>query len=170
MSSYNRTTRECLVRQLRPELHQAIRDYFQEQQLGDPEAEALICCETISRKKPAGRLASFLDGAGDVTVYTGMLLTPQRLIWVRSASGSDVVLTVADLKDIRVRAYTSPLTRDTGLEVFGFIGNSRGRVRGYIGMGPEAAAQKFCEAVVQAVETVNPPVKRGLPRWLRFGR
>lgn len=74
------------------------------------------------------------------------------------------------MKEIRVKAYTSGLTRDSGLEVFGFIGDSKGRVRGYIGMGPETAAQKFCEIVTQAVETVNPPVKRKLPRWLTFGR
>jgi hypothetical protein len=170
MSTYDRTTRECLVSELRPALHQAIRDYFQEQQLGDPETETLICCETTSTKKSAGRLASWLDGEGDTAVYTGMLLTPQRLIWVRSADDSGVVLTAADLKEIRVRAYASLLTHDAGLEVFGFIGDSKGRVRGYIGMGPEPAAQKFCEAVVQAVETVNPLVKRKLPRWLTGDR
>ena len=166
MSAYTRTTRECPVSLLRPELYQAIRDYFQEQQLGDPEAEALMCCETISTKKSAGRLASWLDGEGDATVYTGILLTSRQLIWVRSAGGSGVVLTAADLKEVRVRAYASPLTRDAGLEVFGVIGDAKGRVRGYIGMGPEAAAQKFCEAVIQAVEVVNPPAKRRLPRWL----
>jgi hypothetical protein len=170
MSTYDRTTRECLVSQLRPELHQAIRDYFQEQQLGDPEIDTILCCETTSRKQTAGRLAVWLDGEGDATVYTGMLLTPQRLIWVRSADDSGVMVTAADLKEIRVRAYTSPLARDTGLEVFGFIGDSKGRVRGYIGMGPEPAAQKFCEAVAQAIETVNPQVKRKLPRWLTGGR
>ncbi|MBN2392867.1 MAG: hypothetical protein JXR84_19200 [Anaerolineae bacterium] len=166
MSSYNRTTRECSVSQLRPELYQAIQDYFQAQQLGDPKTEVLMCCETTSQKKDAGRLASWLDGEGDTTVYTGMLLTSQRLIWVRSTEASDMVLNAANLKEIRVRAYTSPLARDSGLEVFGFIGNSKGRVRGYIGMGPESAAQKFCEAVVQAVETLNPPVKRRLFGWL----
>jgi hypothetical protein len=170
MSPYNRTTRECLVSELRPELYRAIQDHFQEQQWGDPETETRICCETISTKERAGRLPSWLDGEGDATVYTGMLLTSQQLIWVRIADDSGVVLTAADLKEIRVKAYTSPLTRDAGLEVYGFIGDSKGRVRGYIGMGPELAAQKFCEAVVQAVETVNPSAKRGLPRWLKFGR
>lgn len=166
MSTYHRTTSECRVNELRPVLSQAIRDYFQAQQLGDPETEVLMCCETTSRKKDAGRLASWLEGESAATVYTGMLLTPQQLIWVRATDDSGVVLTAADLKDIRVRAYTSALTRDAGLEVFGVIGDSKGRVRGYIGMGPEAAAQKFCEAVIQAIEAVNPPVKRKLPRWL----
>ncbi len=166
MSTYDRTTRECLVNELRPELYQAVQDYFRAQQLGDPETEAIICCETTSTKKRAGRLASWLGGEGDATVYTGMLLTARRLIWVRSGDGSAVVLTAADLKEIRVRAYASPLTGDTGLEVYGFIGDSKGRVRGYIGMGPGAAAQKFCEAAVQAVAAANPPAKRRLFGWL----
>lgn len=170
MSSYSRTTRECLVSELRPELYQTIQDYFQEQQLGDPETEDIICCETVSTKKRTDRLASWLDGEEGNIIYAGMLLTPQHLIWVRSASGSGVVLNTADLKEIRVRAYSSWLTRDAGLEIFGIIGDSRGRIRGYIGMGPEAAAQKFCEAVIQAVEAVNPPVKRKLPRWLMGDR
>lgn len=170
MSTYTRTTRTCLPSQLRPELYQAIHDYFQGQQLGDPETESVICCETVSRKKDAGRLASWLEGEGAAIIYTAMLLTAQQLIWVRSADGSGVVLTAADLKEIRVKAYASPLTRDAGLEVFGVIGDSRGRMRGYIGMGPEAAAQKFCDAVIHAVEALNPPVKRKLPRWLTFDR
>ncbi|MEJ5309791.1 MAG: hypothetical protein WHX52_08465 [Anaerolineae bacterium] len=170
MSTYHRTTRECRVSELRPVLSQAIRDYFQARQLGDPEIEVLMCCETTSTKQAAGRLISWLEGESAATVYIGMLLTPQQLIWVRATDDSGVVLTAADLKDIRVRAYTSVLTRDAGLEVFGVIGDSRGRVRGYIGMGPEAAAQKFCEAVIRAVEAVNPPVKRTLPKWLTFDR
>lgn len=170
MSRYHRTTRECPVSELRPELYQAIRDYFQAQQWGAPATEVLMCCETTSTKQPAGRLAAWLEGGDAATVYTGMVLTPQRLIWVRDADNAGAVLTAADLKQIRVKAYASPLTGDAGLEVFGVIGDVRGRVRGYVGMGPEAAAQKFCEAVIQAVDAVNPPVKRKLPRWLSFGR
>jgi hypothetical protein len=47
------------------------------------------------------------------------------------------------------------------MEVSGYIGDSKGRVRGYIGMGPEPAAQKFCEQVQQAIEKVTPkPAKK----------
>ena len=45
MSNYNRTMRECSVRQLHPELRQAIRSHFQEHKLGDPETEPVMCCE-----------------------------------------------------------------------------------------------------------------------------
>jgi hypothetical protein len=86
MSDYNRTTRECLVNQLHPELRQAIRRYFEEHELGNLEAETIMCCETISEKKNPGRLASFLKDASDTTIHMGMLLTSQMLIWVRKGT------------------------------------------------------------------------------------
>jgi hypothetical protein len=75
MSDYYRTTRECSVRQLHPELRQAIRNYFQEHNLGDLDAETISCCETISEKKVTGRLISWLNDNSDTTIHTGILLT-----------------------------------------------------------------------------------------------
>ena len=166
MSDYNRTTRECSVSQLHPELRQAIRSYFQEHELGDPQAETLMCCETISEKKNAGGLVSWLNGELDTTIHTGMLLTSQWLIWVRSGDKSGTLLAAADLKQISVKAYTSILTQDTGLEVSGYIEDSKGLMRGYIGMGSELAAQKFCDEVKQAITKANPPTKKSWPKWL----
>lgn len=169
MSDYQRTTRECSVKQLHPELFQAVRNYFQENKLGDMEAETLLCCETVSKKKSAGRLASLLKGESDTTIYAGMLLTSQRLIWVRNGDQSGTLLTAAKLKEIQVRAYASMFAKDTGLEIFGYIEGSKSRVRGYVGMGAELAAQKFCEEVRQAIDKVNPPTKKrkGWARWLK---
>ncbi len=166
MSEYIRTTRECSVKQLRPELLQAIQDYFFEHRLGSLEAETLMCCETISRKKSAGKMAAWLSGASDTTVYTGMLLTSEWLIWIHSGDQSGMLLNAANLKQIRAEFYTSPLTKDTGLEIAGYIGDAKSRIRGYIGMGAEPAARKFCEEVIQAINKINPPTKKGLFRWL----
>lgn len=167
MSDYNRTTRECPVSQLHPELLRAIQSYFMEHQLGDLETETLLCCETVSTKKDFGKLAALLKGALDTTIHMGMLLTSQQLIWVRKGDRSGILLTAANLKDIQVRAYSSILTKDTGLEIFGYIGDSNGNVRGYVGMGAEADAQKFCEEVRKAVANVQPPpAPKNLPKWL----
>ena len=58
------------------------------------------------------------------------------------------------------------LTKETGLEIHGKIGESKGRVRGYLGMGSESVAQKFVEAVVDKINEVNPPSKKkGIARW-----
>lgn len=166
MSDYNRTTRECSVHQLHPELRKAIQSYFQEHQLGDLEAETLMCCETVSEKKDFGRVTSFLKGGLDTTIHTGMLLTSQWLIWVRKGDQSGMVLNAANLKEIQVKAYASIFAQDAGLEILGYIGDPRKPVQGYIGMGTELAAQKFCEEVQKAITTINPPSPRKLPKWL----
>lgn len=167
MSDYTRTTRECPVTRLRSELLQAARDYFQAHELGDLEAETLMCCETVSRKKATGRLAAWLKGEMDTIIYTGTLLTSQWLIWVRSGDRSGNLLTAANLKDIQVEVFTSRLTRDSGLQVRGYLEDSKSRIQGYIGMGPEPATSKFCEQVQQAIAKVNPPPSPNrLPAWL----
>lgn len=160
MSEFSRTTKECLVSQLHPELYQAIQLYTRQHELGDIEAETLICCETVSQKKSQRRLPAWLGEQNDTIVYTGMLLTPQWLIWVRSGDDSGVSLNAARLADIRVKVYTSLLTQDGGLEISGYFGNMAGQVRGYIGLGDGPAAEKFCAAVREEVAKVNPPVRR----------
>lgn len=166
MSDYNRATRECSVNQLHPELRQAIRAYFQEHELGNLEAETLMCCETISEKKNFGNLGALLKGPQETTIHMGMVLTSQWLIWVRKGDQSGAVLTSASLKEIQVRDYASIFAPDTGLEILGYIGHAKQQVRGYIGMGSEPAAQKFCEEVQKAITAANPPPPRKLPKWL----
>jgi len=56
MGDYTRSTRECSVGQVRPELHLALEEYFQKNSLGNLEAETLLCCETVSEKKESGWL------------------------------------------------------------------------------------------------------------------
>jgi hypothetical protein len=162
MSEYIRTTRECSVRQLHPELLQAIGNYFQEHKLGALEAETLLCCETLSKKKSVGKITSWLSGNLDTTIYTGMLLTSQWLIWVHYGDQSGTRLNAADLKQIRAEFYTSPLTKDAGLEIVGYIEDAKTRVRGYVGMGADPVARKFCDEVKQAITRENPPTQKGL--------
>ena len=166
MSEYNRTTGECRVSQLHPEVVQALRNFFQQQQLGDLEAETLRCCETTSRKKNSNGLFSRWNASQETTVHTAILLTSQWLIWVRKGPESGTQLTAARLNQISVREYKSLFTSDTGLEVSGYIEGSKSPVRGYIGMGPESATQKFCDEVRQAIDRVNPPVQKIWPKWL----
>ncbi|HMB21916.1 MAG: hypothetical protein ACM33V_01960 [Chloroflexota bacterium] len=167
MSEYTRTTHECSVSQLRPELLRAVQEYFQEQRLGDLKSEALLCCETISTRKETGQLVSWLSGKLDTTIHTGMLLTSDRLIWVHHGDLSGTRLNAANLEQIRARFYIAPFTKDASLEIVGYIGDAKIRMRGYIGMGAEPATQKFCEEVRQAIDKVNPPTKKGLFGWLR---
>jgi hypothetical protein len=165
MSEYNRTTQECVLSQLHPELLQAVQNYFREHESDDLQAETLLCCQTISRRKNSDKATSWLSDQPDATIHSGIVLTPQRLIWVQHGDRSGTRLNAADLNSIRAKYYTSTFMKDGGLEIIGYIGNSNSRVRGYIAMGIEPAVQKFCEAVKQATLKENPPPK-GWLKWL----
>ena len=165
MSEYIRTTRECSVTEFHPEILQAIQNYFQEHRLGNLQADVLICCETISRKKSTGKTISWLNGRPDTIIHTGMLLTSQWLIWVHHGDQSGTRSNAANLTQIQVEYYAYPLTKDAGLEIVGYISDTKARVRGYIGMGADLAAHEFCEAVKQEIIKVNPPTQRGLFGW-----
>ena len=165
MSEYIRTTRECSVSQLHPELLHALGKYFQEHELGDLEAETRLCCETVSRKRNAGKLISRMSGKPDTIIHTGMLLTDEQLIWVHFGDRSGTLLNAASLNKIGVGYYSSLFTKDVRLEILGYIGDSNARVRGYIGMGKDSAAQKFCEEVRQAILKANPPSSKNIFSW-----
>ena len=166
MSEYDRTTRECSVNQLHPEVFHALKTYFHEKNLGSLETETVLCCETISTRKSASGLYSLLSPSVDTTIYTGVILTSERLIWVRSGDTSGTMLSAANLNHIIVNTYKSMFVNDSGLEIIGYIGDSKLVVKGYVGMGPEPATQKFCDEVKQAIIRINPPKQKNLPKWM----
>lgn len=164
MSDYLRSTRECAVTQLRPELRRALEEYFQKHELG--EFEAVLCCQTVSEKKEPGWLDSLFGERAETPVYSAALLTATHLIWARSGPQTGTSVTAADLHFIRVKPHTSLLVRDNGLEISGLIGEPKANVTGYLGMGPEPAAVKFLEAVQGAIAQVNPESTRKWPSWM----
>jgi|WetSurMetagenome_2_1015567.scaffolds.fasta_scaffold1077480_1 hypothetical protein len=166
MSDYLRTTRECSVSELHPELIQAIQNYFQEHALGNIQSDILLCCETVSRKKNTSSMALWLDGRPDTTTYTGMVLTSKWLIWAHQGDHSETQVHAASLNEIQTEFYTPFLSKDAGLRIVGFVGDKNIRMRGYIGMENNQSAQKFCEEVQQAILKANPPVKNDLFKWL----
>jgi hypothetical protein len=145
MSDYIRTTRECPVSQLRPELFLAVRNYFLEHGLGDVETETLLCYEITSRKKETNRLISWLNNGLDATVHMGILFTSQWLVWVRSGDRSGILLSSAELGQISVRVHASLFTKEAGLEIAGHIEGSEGIMRGVIAVESLESAQKFCD-------------------------
>ncbi len=172
MSGYNRSTRECFFSHLRPELRKAIQDYVNEHQLGDIEKELLACCETTAERKDNNVISRLLAGDPDQFTYTALLATPAWLIWARSGASTGALVNSAQLKNIQVREYYSWLTKDAGLEVFGVITGTKTRVKGVIGMGPEPAAQKFRDILIEANKKANPMLS-GSPRrpfWEQWRR
>ena len=170
MGDYTRSTRECSVSQIQPELRRALEEYFQKNSLGELEAETLLCCETVSEKKESGWLAVWLGDKAEPLVYTAMLLTSTHLAWARGSQQTGVNVNTADLMFIRVKPFASLFIRDAGLEISGLLGNSKGIALGYVGMGPEPITQKFCDEVRQAIDKVNPPSARKWPAWMGGSR
>ena len=165
MSDYNRTTRECPVSKLRPELFLAVRNYFYEHKLGDLETEILLCYETTSTKKSTNKLMAWLNDGLDTTVHMAVLFTSEWLIWVRSGDRSGVQLSSAELKQLVVRVYVSLLARDAGLEIAGHIEGTKGIMRGAFAMESLSIAQKFCDEVILAINKLNPPSEKNISRW-----
>jgi hypothetical protein len=157
MGDYNRSTRECVFEQLRPEMVSAIRAHAEKYALSDLESNILMCCETTSEKKKKGFVASIffsslLGGDPDPVHYTGIFVTPKWLVWIHSGAKRGVHVSTAKLKDVSVSDFNSKLVDDTGLEVFGFIGGRAERVTAFIGLGAGSVAQRFSETVKRAIE------------------
>jgi hypothetical protein len=159
LSGYTRTTRTCPPSQIDPSLSQAVRECFQAHQLGDPDTETVLCCETISRRETPGKLVSILDGNPDADIHLAILLTADWLIWARHGDRTGTVVTGARLQVIKVKAFVRRRSNDMELELSGFMADTKEYVRGNLELGPDPAAQKFCEAVVAAILKAKPPSK-----------
>ena len=167
MSHYQRTTRECTLDQLQPELAHALRQYFQQHQLSNVEAEILMCCETSSTRTSTNQLDAWLnrDLATDTTL--ALLLTPERLIWALNSERSGVVVASARLLELRVKVFAPRGSGDFGLDLYGHMADTKVRTGGKLVMGPEEAAKRFCEAIGDAMQKLYPPEKkRNWPKWL----
>ena len=144
MPGYTRTTRICTVSQIHSSLAQAIREYYQAHQVGDP----------------PGKLVALLDGNPDTTIHLAILLSAEWLIWARNGDQTGIVVTGAKLQVIKAKAFVRKNTKDMELEITGFMADTKDYVRGNLELGPDPAAQKFCEAVVPAVSNARPPAKK----------
>ena len=166
MFDYTRTTRTCPVSQIHSSLSQAIREFFQTHQLGDPDTDMILCCETISTRPDPGKLVTWLDGNPDTNILLAILLTPEWLIWARNGDQTGTVVTGAKLQVIKVKAFVRRRSKDMELEVSGFMAGTREYMRGNLELGPDLAAQTFCDAVVPAVLKAAPPHHSKFPRWM----
>jgi len=121
-------------------------------ELGD---DVEICCETRSEVRSSGGVGAWLVGDPDPVHYTAVLLTSQWLIWARGGK-SETVAASAQLKGLKAGVLTTPKNHEIEMDVTGFFGNTRRRIRGILAFGDEPAAQKLCEAVLAAVARLNP--------------
>lgn len=150
MGDYLRTTRECTLDNLNPTLATALRTHIAKHALGDVEAAILLCCETTSTKQKKG-----LFGGKAEVILTGMLLTPQWLIWAAGPANQPPGVLSAKLRNIQVQDYEKSdlhkLVPDTGLNIAGLYTDTPTPGTNFIGLGPEPAAQKFRTMLQEAL-------------------
>jgi hypothetical protein len=150
MREYQRTTRECAFNDFQPEIRSAIRKYAEKHALGGIEANALMCAETVSEKIKQSFFSKIFGGA-NYAQNVSMLVTPERLVWCALDSRNNAIVSAARLSEIEICDFESNLmVEDSGLTVFGFINQSPQRVEAFLGLGAEAAAQKFSETLKAA--------------------
>jgi hypothetical protein len=142
MGDYLRITRETPLDSLNPSLLSAIRAHVEKYELGDIATSALMCCETTSTKHKKG-----LFGGKAETVLTGVILTPQWLIWATAKDDESPAVLSARLRDIQVQDYEKSgmhkMIPDTGLNVSGLRMDAVDLGSAFIGLGSEPAAEEF---------------------------
>ena len=153
MGEYLRSTREATLSNLNPALSAAMRTHIQKQSLGNIDSSILNCCETSSTKQKKG-----LFGGKPEVILTGILLTPQWLIWAAGKANEAPGVLSARLGDIHVQDYeTSDLYKlmaDTGLTISGLRTDGIALGSAFIGLGPEPAALKFRSMLKEALAKV----------------
>jgi hypothetical protein len=150
MGDYTRTTRECSIDSMRPELSAAVRAHVEKYNLGDILARPVMCIETASEKIKKG-----LFGKGG-TIYTGAVLTSGWLVWASAGDKTPIGVLSARLNQITVQDYAksdfAKLIADSGLSVHGLYTDTSEAATAFIGLEDNAVGKKFKEAVIAAVQ------------------
>lgn len=134
---------------MHPELASAIRIHIEKYALEVGELSALTCFETISTRQKKGLLRRKTE-----VVLTGILLTPQWLIWAAGKEHERLGTQSMRLSDIQVEDYEKStmynLVPDSGINILN-LPTANGLGTAFIGLGPEPASQKFRDALREAM-------------------
>ena len=93
--------------------------------------------DQIGEKK--GFVSSLMVGDPIRALHTRMLVRSTTLNRTRSGDKSDTVVATMRLMDIQVRVFESDLIEDHGMKDYGFVDDSKERVKAIIGLRPELA-------------------------------
>ena len=151
MGDYKRTTRECTLDTMRPELGAALRAHVEKYNLGDVLSQVTVCVETTSEKIKKG-----LFGGGE-TIYTAAVLTKDWLVWANCGTKVTPHAMSARLGQITVQDYATSsfakLIPDTGVNVNGLTTDSSEAGTTFIGLEENAAGRKFREVLIAAAQS-----------------
>ena len=150
MSEYLRTTQECTLDTMRPELATAIQAQMEKLSIDAADHSAATCFETISTKQKKG-----VFQRKSQVIVTGILLTPKWLIWATGKENEQPGVLSADLNDIQIEDYEKStmykLAQDSGINILN-IPTPTGLGTVFIGLGPGSASQKFRTSLREAIQ------------------
>jgi len=155
MGDYNRSTHEVTLANLSTETTGALNKHIELYNLGSILDDALICIEANSEKIKKG----LFSGPEAKTVKAIMILTPRWLLQVIKSDNEAAFARSAQLTDIVVTDYEkSPFYAkipDTGVEVTGRFTDTSESSMSFIGLGKDAAGEKFKKILIETVQNAK---------------
>ncbi len=154
MNAYTRTTRECTLGDLHPNLASAIRKHLEMYNLEDGVSSHLICCEITSTRRKTGLFAN-----GDETKITGMLVTTQLLVWTNGKKKGKFSVTSALLRNIDSHDFENSamyqVNPDSGINIAGRYTDVTIQGQSFIGLGTDSAGEKFRQVLQHAIQKAH---------------
>jgi hypothetical protein len=155
MGDYNRSTREVALADLSAEITGTLNKHIELYNLGSILEDALICVDANSEKIKKG----LFSGPGPKTMNNVVIVTPRWLLQVIKSDNDPAFARSAQLRDIAVMDYEkSPFFAripDNGMEVTGHFTDTSENSTSFIGLGKDAAGDKFKQVLIEAVQSAK---------------
>ena len=155
MGDYNRSTRELTFDNMPAGMSDALKAHIEQYNLGDVLSDVLICLETTSEKIKKGLFA----GPGPKLMKMDVILTKRWLFELRSEDGKTPYARSLRLANIVVEDYEKSsfykMLPDTGVHITGQATGATEGGMSFIGLGKDAAGDKFKQMLIQAVQDVK---------------
>ena len=152
MGDYKRSSRECNLEDLGEEVISAVNTHLDKYNLGPILNDTSICIEVTSEKIKKGLFA----GPGPRLTRMAVVLTPRWLVQVTKPDSDAAFARSARLENIVVIDYEkSPFYAripDNGVEVTGKFTDTIENSSSFIGLGKDAAGEKFKQMILKAVQ------------------
>ncbi len=155
MGDYNRSTREITLDSLPPAMSAALMAHIEQYELGEVLGDALICIEATSEKIKKG----LFPGPGPKFLRMGVVLTPRWLFEIRAADNEapyarSLRLADAVVEDHEKSAFAKMMP-DTGVHITGLATGASEAGTSFLGLGRDAAGEKFKQMLIQAVQAAK---------------
>jgi hypothetical protein len=152
MGDYNRSTRELTLESLPAAMSAALMAYIDQYELGDVLSDALICIEATSEKIKKG----LFSGPGPKIMKMGVVLTPRWLFEIRAADSEAPYARSLRLANIVIEDYEKSslykMMPDSGVNVTGQVTGAAEGGTSFLGLGRDAAGEKFKQILIQSVQ------------------